>query len=200
MIPSTRAEAKQVGSKHYAPGTACANGHVAPRFTSCGYCTTCSKERAERKKEELRAYYKARYQSDRPRFLEQCRENHMRNRDRNNAAAADWARRNPEKRKAISRQYKAKRRAQEEVGIGGGTLAAWTRDQPKVCFYCDADCEGNFHIDHFMPLAKGGAHVLNNLRVSCAPCNLHKSDKLPDVWMSEVARSMVNPAMVREAA
>ncbi|WP_209961193.1 HNH endonuclease signature motif containing protein [Micromonospora sp. HB375] len=37
------------------------------------------------------------------------------------------------------------------------------------------------HIDHVKPLSKGGAHILANLRPSCASCNLGKSDKWPFV-------------------
>ncbi|MFC9635339.1 HNH endonuclease [Streptomyces mirabilis] len=35
------------------------------------------------------------------------------------------------------------------------------------------------HIDHYKPLAKGGAHTLANLRPACADCNLRKSAKWP---------------------
>lgn len=101
--------------------------------------------------------------------------------------ARAWAAANPEKRKAIAHQYKAKRRSQEEGGISGGVLAAWTLEQPKVCFYCDVDCAGNYHIDHFMPLARGGAHVLTNLRIACPTCNLRKNAKDPAEWIESLA-------------
>lgn len=35
------------------------------------------------------------------------------------------------------------------------------------------------HWDHVKPLAKGGAHILANIRPSCADCNLAKGDKWP---------------------
>jgi 5-methylcytosine-specific restriction endonuclease McrA len=31
-------------------------------------------------------------------------------------------------------------------------------------------------IDHVQPLAKGGSHTYDNLRVACAVCNCRKSD------------------------
>lgn len=187
MIPATRGEARAVGSKHYSPGTECANGHVAPRFTSCGYCTTCSKERAERKAEELKIYYAARYAAGAAKFSEQSKARHKRQRENGTVKPREWARLNPEKRQAISRQYKAKRRSQEEAGIAGPMLGQWMLVQPKVCFYCEAGCESAYHVDHFMPLAKGGAHVLTNLRIACPTCNLRKSAKLPDAWIEELA-------------
>lgn len=129
-------------------------------------------EYQERNKEKKRQYDRAYRASRREKDLERARE---------------WKKRNPEKRAAIVRTYSAKRRAQEEAGISGGALAAWTRTQPKVCFYCEADCADDFHVDHFIPLAKGGAHVLTNLRIACPPCNLRKNAKFPDEWIEEIA-------------
>lgn len=51
------------------------------------------------------------------------------------------------------------------------------------CFYCGADLHewpaNQVHIDHFVPVSKGGSDVPNNLVVSCSTCNLRKRDKLP---------------------
>lgn len=48
------------------------------------------------------------------------------------------------------------------------------------CFYCD----GLFiHIDHYMPLSRGGTHTLENVRPSCEHCNLTKSNKLPEEFI-----------------
>lgn len=35
------------------------------------------------------------------------------------------------------------------------------------------------HWDHVQPLAKGGAHIVSNLRPACAPCNHRKTDTWP---------------------
>jgi 5-methylcytosine-specific restriction endonuclease McrA len=48
------------------------------------------------------------------------------------------------------------------------------------CFYCG---ELFTHIDHYMPLSRGGAHTLENVRPSCAHCNLTKSNKLPEEFI-----------------
>lgn len=140
----------------------------------------------------------------------QEREYRERNPEKRKAAMKSWRQRNAARVAAYNKEYradnrerlraytstmKALRRAIEAAGITGGVLAAWTREQPKVCFYCGTDCEGLFHVDHFIPLARGGAHVLTNLRIACAPCNLRKNAKMPDEFMAEVARSRVNAAM-----
>jgi 5-methylcytosine-specific restriction endonuclease McrA len=48
------------------------------------------------------------------------------------------------------------------------------------CFYCNGLFE---HIDHYMPLSRGGSHTLENVRPSCKTCNLHKSNKLPEEFI-----------------
>jgi len=51
------------------------------------------------------------------------------------------------------------------------------------CYYCgDRVITTNIHFDHIIPLAKGGQHSVDNLCVSCAPCNLSKQDKLLSRW------------------
>lgn len=107
---------------------------------------------------------------------------------------------NPSVYRAIQCNYKHRRRALESLGIESATLADWTAEQPKICFYCGNGCEDTFHVDHFIPLSKGGAHVLTNLRIACAPCNLKKNAKMPDEFMREVARSRVVPDMFQVAA
>ena len=48
------------------------------------------------------------------------------------------------------------------------------------CEYCKAPvshCPGNFHIDHIVPVSKGGLTVLENLAYACVGCNPIKSAK-----------------------
>lgn len=49
----------------------------------------------------------------------------------------------------------------------------------KPCIYCGAKAE---HLDHVLPLAKGGLHSIGNLAASCAKCNLSKGAKFVAEW------------------
>ena len=50
-----------------------------------------------------------------------------------------------------------------------------------VCRYCESTT-GPFHIDHVIPVSKGGSNHDDNLCVACAPCNLKKSAKVGGEW------------------
>jgi 5-methylcytosine-specific restriction endonuclease McrA len=181
-----RAAARAAGVKIYV-GKPCPHGHDGRRYVSKGTCVGCAKEHTAR--QVASGYYAKRYAENVESISAYTRLYYERNRERVVARNATWAMLNPEKRRAILRQHKAKRRAQEEAGISGGVLAAWTAEQPKVCFYCGSDCGARFHVDHFMPLTKGGAHVLTNLRIACPSCNLRKNAKLPDEWIEEITEA-----------
>jgi hypothetical protein len=77
-----------------------------------------------------------------------------------------------------------KRRALERTA----TTTAFTDSQRNAhviklgrrCIYCGGPFQ---HLDHFVPLSRGGAHGLSNLVPSCQLCNLRKHDKLPTEWL-----------------
>jgi hypothetical protein len=51
-----------------------------------------------------------------------------------------------------------------------------------------------FHVEHILPLSRGGTDDLNNLALCCPSCNLHKSDRTeaedPD---SDISIPLFNP-------
>lgn len=70
------------------------------------------------------------------------------------------------------------RRAVTPAGIRGKVM----EQSGYRCQFHGADgrrCgqRSNLHIDHTIPLAKGSAHGISNLRVLCAAHNLHEARK-----------------------
>jgi len=55
------------------------------------------------------------------------------------------------------------------------------REQKRVrCYLCGALIPlGERHVDHIIPLSKGGSHSAKNLAVTCKQCNLSKGAKIP---------------------
>jgi len=49
-----------------------------------------------------------------------------------------------------------------------------------ICQYCGSP--KRLHVDHKIPLARGGSNAFENLVTSCGPCNQSKGSKLPEDW------------------
>jgi 5-methylcytosine-specific restriction endonuclease McrA len=96
------------------------------------------------------------------------------------ASRRGWKAANPDKVRAIHRNTSHKRYYQKKgCGLGAAGLLAWESAQLKVCHWCGVRCARNYHVDHIIPLAKGGAHELTNLCIACPSCNLSKAAKDP---------------------
>jgi 5-methylcytosine-specific restriction endonuclease McrA len=54
------------------------------------------------------------------------------------------------------------------------------RDEAR-CVYCGCEPE-TIHIDHRIPVSRGGKHDFDNLCVACEPCNLSKASLTPEEW------------------
>lgn len=63
-------------------------------------------------------------------------------------------------------------------------ISALFTSQGGKCKYCGCDISKNFHIDHFIPISKGGRNSIDNLVLSCPPCNLSKGSKLYSDWIT----------------
>lgn len=53
--------------------------------------------------------------------------------------------------------------------------------EQKVCGFCGVSCDVT-HKDHIIPHSRGGGDDATNCIVSCAGCNLAKSDRTPSEW------------------
>jgi len=56
------------------------------------------------------------------------------------------------------------------------------KEDPKVrCYICDELIPlGDRHVDHIVPVSKGGPTRPSNLAVACSHCNMSKHDKHPN--------------------
>lgn len=91
---------------------------------------------------------------------------------------------NPDKVKEFS-QRRAGRKLDK---LPYGTLPKLREAQGDKCAICGAKLNGKGHLDHIVPLAKGGEHKPRNLQFLCPPCNLHKSDRDPIAHMQSLGR------------
>jgi 5-methylcytosine-specific restriction endonuclease McrA len=83
--------------------------------------------------------------------------------------------RNPEANRSYVRARKTRLRGQVVVHFTPEQL----RQRLSMfagCWMCGGRAET---IDHVKPIAKGGAHMLANLRPACLACNSRKQDRWP---------------------
>ena len=69
-----------------------------------------------------------------------------------------------------------------QQGVSSSDVRAWRTEQPDICVYCGATT--SLGIDHITPLSSGGKHELDNLVVSCKPCNLSKHTNSVVYWLA----------------
>lgn len=60
----------------------------------------------------------------------------------------------------------------------------WLKNQDYIsCTYCGVFVSGkSVHVDHIVPLSRGGDHDVDNFAVSCDKCNRSKADFLLSEW------------------
>lgn len=124
------------------------------------------------------------------------------NPEKNRAQASKWAKANPEKIKERKRQYvlshpekmseyRRNRRARKRAASGKHTAAdiiAQLKRQKRKCYYCHCKLTDQYHVDHVIPLARGGSNGPENLVIACPTCNCSKNDKLPHEWSGSNGR------------
>jgi 5-methylcytosine-specific restriction endonuclease McrA len=129
----------------------------------------------EKLNEERRAKWPDVYQAN----VEQQREKHRR-----------YGQENPHKVREFARRRRARKRMN---GSEPYTEAQILKIHGTVCHICAGPIDiskprkigspgwrMSLHIDHVIPLAKGGPDTLANVKPAHAVCNIAKSDKLPN--------------------
>lgn len=129
------------------------------------------------------------------------------NREQERLRAAEWRKNNPDKARELDRAMYLKnktsaleynrlyrqanpersglwarnRQARKRAGGGGLSkgyvefLLTW---QNGKCLTCNANLQATgYHIDHVIPLAKGGQHCDDNVQLLCPTCNKRKATR-----------------------
>lgn len=94
-----------------------------------------------------------------------------------------WRAENADLVRAMKNTNKAMRRSRIKEGDSSRTVRDWLALQARVCRWCGVDCSETFHIDHQIPLARGGLHVVANLCIACPTCNVRKHVMLPSEFL-----------------
>lgn len=132
--------------------------------------------------EKTKIYY-LEIASEKREYAQQYR---RKNREKVNERIANWRARNPEyarKYYQMNPQVISQINANRRQKISQGRFSITAKEIKKIyasaCIYCGAPAT---HIDHVVPLARGGRHCIGNLAPACAFCNLSKGAKFISEW------------------
>jgi 5-methylcytosine-specific restriction endonuclease McrA len=142
------------------------------RYKSCRKCR--SRANTERTK-RLRV-------SDPDRFLEYQRAWRARHPERARELYHRWVERNPERARAVQATGSHKRRSRTVAAEGNFTkedVLLLIDTQTGTCFYCEEKLGLDFHVDHYVPLVRGGCNSAGNIVLACPRCNLRKGARMP---------------------
>lgn len=128
--------------------------------------------------EHVEAYYQQYYQEHKLKYRERNRK---------------WQQNNPEKSKEYDRRYREKHPLQVRAKFAKRRNApgSHTRDdiliqyksQKGKCWWCGKKVKlEKCHVDHRIPINRGGSNNPNNIVISCPHCNMSRGDKLPHEW------------------
>ena len=102
---------------------------------------------------------------------------YQQNKPKRQRAMADYRKANPEKLRAYANNRRTLELAAKSFLI---TTKDLRRLLAKDCVYCKQ--KPSQHIDHIIPLSKGGDNSIGNLTGACATCNLSKGSKFVMEW------------------
>ena len=194
-VYKNRQEAKDSGvrgAKYH--GKPCIHCQNTLRWASTTGCYECTKKKTREANNIRRKDPKTR-----PAMLESQRKANLKRRDDPvyKQQKRDWAKANPKKTRAGKRAAKAKRRTNQKnnpLPIG------WEESKPELRNAFDAvavrleqETGIKYHLDHIIPISKGGPEHELNFQLLTDKDNLRKSDKMPDVTFEELAQIPPTP-------
>lgn len=141
-----------------------------------------AKARAWQASEKGKSYKDAYRKANMERYRRLQREARQRDPQRYSSYWKQWAEGNPEALAEVKRLRRARKLGNpDSIGVSVRDLRRLLNRSGGYCAYCGQKAD-EIHIDHVVPLAKGGRHALGNLAVSCKQCNVRKHAMFLSVW------------------
>lgn len=154
----------------------------------------------EENQDKLKAFEAERYSKNPEKEKARAEAYRLDNKEKIKASQAAYYAANSEKRKSYTSEWRSKNPGAGTVfsrnrrAIERNAEGKHTRSEVMVIFESQrglcANCESKlfksgvkkYHVDHIMPLARGGSNDKYNLQCLCPTCNLKKKDKDHILW------------------
>lgn len=148
-----------------------------------------NRENYQRHKEKKKARKKAFYHANRDRMLAEKKEYGKKNRDTllqriSNRYAVHKDSINERRRKEYeedpsrAKSYNHNRR-KRPGRLSAEDIRQLNRMSDELCAYCIEKQQGRMHVEHCIPLGRGGTNYQKDCVMSCAQCNLNKKHYTP---------------------
>lgn len=183
-----KSDAKSAGLHKYASGRLCPAGHFEERHLSSGRCMACLQAIRDNSKDWIRDY-NARYREVNKEAISKRRsESYSINKESINKRNMAYYFKNPEVFSAHRNARRSRLRGAEGCHSKEQIIDLLSKQSCK-CATCTIKLkksgEGIYHVDHIMPLAKGGSNWISNIQLLCPGCNMSKHDKHPLDWAKQ---------------
>lgn len=181
----TREEARAAGLKHYFEGRPCKHGHLSRRNTRNSHCLACLLARANARKEADPDEYYRRVADLRRRRKESgkidAKKEYRADPKRRKEISDAWRARNPDAARAKSQKRRAAKRG-SKGSFSAKDIQMMMVLQRSMCATCRKSIKHERHIDHVIPLCKGGSNDKYNIQLLCPTCNTRKGGMDPLEW------------------
>ena len=100
-----------------------------------------------------------------------------------------WRLAHPEAARAKSANYRARKLTADGAFSADDVVYLYT-DQQQSCAYCGNTLLAGYHVEHRIPLIRGGSNSLENLCLACPTCNLRKGAKTDQEFLAILQREV----------
>lgn len=151
------------------------------------YLNRYSVERSRRNKQRVAEVKQASYRRHSAKRTQKSRERYWADAEASRKYFRDRYAANIEHNRANARVQALNRRAalSEIPKMTEGIIQRLEDLQQGACWFCGSDIRGGYHVDHFMPICRGGTNADDNLSLLCPRCNHSKNGKLPEVFFAQ---------------
>ena len=143
-------------------------------------CKVCDKKHREKNKDKMKEYNKNYYENNKEKMKEYNKNYYENNKDK----IKEYRENNKDKIKG----YTHKRRALKLGNGGSYTKAQWLDTLEYFdykCAYTGECIKHSCHVEHIVPISKGGTSYIWNLVPSTASANLSKQNRDMEEWYRE---------------
>lgn len=162
------------------------------------HCKDCSKLTAQNNKIKDNQLRQKRYNADPEKFNQQSKKSHAKHRTKRLDKQKAYYQNNKEFCNIKDKIFREKnadsillRNRQRKLLLKSfpiikqSEVNAMLSAHDNKCLYCGVEVKRgiNLHLDHKVPLCRGGKHTIDNLNPACQECNLRKGTKTVEEFM-----------------